>query len=798
MSCNKLGGRQINTLTKRTGIATVNRNCLSQSQHTSLLSTPKGWTPHGLSFLMKKCRKTGGPAANGRRRETGKHVSSDVNTTLWSHFVKQFLQSAEYNLAPATRIILTKILPSRVNFSDPKWSNYRNTQTELCRFLSDLNPDCDSINWKGDFFRTLSSLIFNYMVQILCSGRISKKQKMAHVILKKINDVTNEYVLLNSPDNFLQGVQIFVANMLSPWLEKPINYICNKGTSNKDSTNENTINEIEDQKKIGIESKHSKTNEVIQNKTNKLRLETAKKINQKSKIGKFTKTIVKSRFASQNPNNKATKIIKMNRKSKKGLKFPPVASAADDSEKIIENHKILSDSALVSRPGSNNAIKKKIKNNMKSKHIKSKNKQKSKKSKISKTTVKGSLSMKNPDKATKNRKTTKSLKSKTVITAVHDSEIIIENNKMLSNSILVKNLVGKNANKTKIKSEKKSNILNDKSLTNTNGRGEYTNEENGNNGSTTGNEKLLKSTKQFPNDNTFVADSNNNKKNQFINEYVESLQQATDAEDTQAIIDDGRNDDGQRILTVNKSSKSHYGGDGKLLLSEHGSKPTATIPNRISDSHYYNANEDDGVLNVTDYSKHSVTASQDLSGEKYDINRLKGEELLLKYNDKISLDVDNDGYSDVNTDYDNGFDDDDGHHILIMNEDGDEFESRILDDLANVFLDSSSAGWSNKHDNGITATESRGDESKRNRFQICADDYAHRLLADTFRNKALARPEVCDQSTGVSYNIRKKDGSNYSVRKTILPQCNNRDLQCTMCPLDKSKLVVNTLIELKD
>jgi len=72
------------------------------------------------------------------------------------------------------------------------------------------------------------------------------------------------------------------------------------------------------------------------------------------------------------------------------------------------------------------------------------------------------------------------------------------------------------------------------------------------------------------------------------------------------------------------------------------------------------------------------------------------------------------------------------------------------------------------------------------------------LLADTFRNKALTRPEVFDQSTGVAYNICKKDGSNYSVRKTILPQSKNRDLQCTMCPLDKSKLVVNTLIELKD
>ncbi|XP_003243998.1 protein PFC0760c-like [Acyrthosiphon pisum] len=938
MSCNQLRDRQQNTLIRRIGIATVNRNCLSQSQHTALLSTPKGWTPHGLSFIIKKCRKTGGPAANGRRRETGKYAFFDVNTTIWPHFVKQFLQSAEYNLAPATRIILKKILPSRVNFSDPKWSSYRNTQTELCQFLSNLNPDCDSINWKGDFFRNLTSLTFNYMVQVLCSGRISKKQKMAHVILKKINNVTNEYVLLNSPDNFLQGVQIFVANMLSPWLEKPINYICSKVTSNKDSMNKNMVNEIENQK-IGIETKDSKTNELSQNKTNGLKLKTAKKskINQKSKIGKFTKTIEKRRLSSQN-SYKATKIMKTNRKSKKGLTFSPVIAAVDDLEKIIENHEILSNSVLVrhpvskntikkkmknnkksnhfksennqkskkskssktfvksslysqnsnivtktiktngkskkdmkftpviaavdgsekiienhnilsnsllvrrptikttikkkiknnkkltsvidavhdsnkifenheilsnsvlvSRPDSKYTIKKKIKNNNQSNHIKSENNQKSKKSKISKTIVKGSLSLQNHNKATKkkiNGKLKKGLKSATIVSA-DDFEKISGNNQMLSNSVLAKHSVSKKVSKRKVKGEKNSNILED--VSNTNGRGEYTNVENGNNESMTGNEKSSKSTKQLQNDDTFEADSNGVKKNKFINDDVESLRPATDAENSHAMIDtthDGRKDDGQRTETLKIRSKSHYDGDDKMLLSKHGDKPTTTIPNRITDSQYYNANEDDGVLNVTDYSKHSITVANDLFGEN-DINILR-DEALIKYNDKTSIDVDDDSYSDVNTDYDNGFDDDDGHRFINMNEDGEEFESRILDDLANVFLNSSLAGWSNKHEHGITATESRGDEAKRNCFQICSDGFAQRLLMDTFRNKALIRPEVFDQSTGVAYNICKKDGSNYSVRKTILPQSKNRNLQCTTCALDKSKLVVNTLIELKD
>jgi len=54
--------------------------------------------------------------------------------------------------------------------------------------------------------------------------------------------------------------------------------------------------------------------------------------------------------------------------------------------------------------------------------------------------------------------------------------------------------------------------------------------------------------------------------------------------------------------------------------------------------------------------------------------------------------------------------------------------ARILDDLTNVFLDSSLAGWSNKHENCITATESRGDEFKRNCFHICADSHVRNYM----------------------------------------------------------------------
>lgn len=71
---------------RRTGIVTVNRDCLSQTQHTALLSTPRGhaWTgTHGLSFIMEKCRKKDGPTSNNRRRKSEKMSFFDVNTTMW-------------------------------------------------------------------------------------------------------------------------------------------------------------------------------------------------------------------------------------------------------------------------------------------------------------------------------------------------------------------------------------------------------------------------------------------------------------------------------------------------------------------------------------------------------------------------------------------------------------------------------------------------------------------------------------------------------------------------------------------
>lgn len=47
-------------------------------------------------------------------------------------------------------------------------------------------------------------------------------------------------------------------------------------------------------------------------------------------------------------------------------------------------------------------------------------------------------------------------------------------------------------------------------------------------------------------------------------------------------------------------------------------------------------------------------------------------------------------------------------------------------------------------------------------------------------NRAVAKAKKCDLSPGVIYHICKKDGDNYSVRKTILPIVSkNSDLNLT-------------------
>jgi len=129
-----------------------------------------------------------------------------------------------------------------------KWSNRPNTQAKLCSFFSDLNPECSSSKWKQDFLQSLSSLIFDYIVQVLYCDRITKKNKLlTREILQNINNITQEHGPPQpSSDSLVRGVQIFVANVLSPWLAKSTTDFC-QGADTGLLIKSNINNEFRDQ-----------------------------------------------------------------------------------------------------------------------------------------------------------------------------------------------------------------------------------------------------------------------------------------------------------------------------------------------------------------------------------------------------------------------------------------------------------------------------------------------------------------------------------------------------------------------
>lgn len=153
--------------------------------------------------------------------------------------------------------------------------------TELSSFLTDFDINCDSNQWKHDFTKSLSSLIFDNIVQAHFDNRVQKKDKLALDILKNINNITGEQVSSNNePENFLQGVQILVANVLSPWLKK---YTSNDSQNNKSRKkglkklhfqNDKKTKEVEQLKKKVLSKPKSdkpkgksKSNKVIQKKS---------------------------------------------------------------------------------------------------------------------------------------------------------------------------------------------------------------------------------------------------------------------------------------------------------------------------------------------------------------------------------------------------------------------------------------------------------------------------------------------------------------------------------------------------
>lgn len=218
-----------------------------------------------------------------------------------------------------------------------KWSNHRNTQTELCRFFQDLSPVCRSSQSKQDSIKTLSSLIFNYIVQVLCSDSIKKKNNLTRMVLKIIKETSQGYEL-TSTDHLFEEIQIFIANMLSPWLNTSIAGICqnNSNSENKQSSKnsnqtktvtekENITNQKSKKSKLTksndnlIKSKEyelikSKEDEKFKSKNDRL-IKSEKNRLKKSKKKKFTKskknglTISKENGKAKSQKDRSTKSV---------------------------------------------------------------------------------------------------------------------------------------------------------------------------------------------------------------------------------------------------------------------------------------------------------------------------------------------------------------------------------------------------------------------------------------------------------------------------------------------------------
>jgi len=65
---------------------------------------------------------------------------------------------------------------------------------------------------------------------------------------------------------------------------------------------------------------------------------------------------------------------------------------------------------------------------------------------------------------------------------------------------------------------------------------------------------------------------------------------------------------------------------------------------------------------------------------------------------------------------------------------------------------------------------------------------------DETKNKELTDIKKCgNQNPGIQYRICKKDGSNYSVRKMILPTRENSNSTLIVDPTVKAKLIVKNI-----
>lgn len=156
------------------------------------------------------------------------------------------------------------------------------------------------------------------------------------MILKTISQINKAHGL-KSTNKFLKEVQIFIANMLSPWLNNSITNICHNDSDLENKQSYKTSNRIKTIAAKGKTNRNkSKPNKLKKIKTDRL---TESKENKKTKFKKFESTKSKKNNLSKSEKDMLTESKKdelTNPKSNELIKFKIVMSTKSKKDKLTK------------------------------------------------------------------------------------------------------------------------------------------------------------------------------------------------------------------------------------------------------------------------------------------------------------------------------------------------------------------------------------------------------------------------------------------------------------------------------
>ncbi|XP_050527935.1 uncharacterized protein LOC126898030 [Daktulosphaira vitifoliae] len=234
---------------------TINRDCLIRFEHQQLLSIPKGYIYVGDRKNESDFRKC---SEEKNKKIVDKNVYSQITDLL---SVKS------------------------------KFQNKASELDILCLIFKNLKPECESSTWKQRFTITLTYTLMKIITKDISSYQTLRSKHISTLTLKRLNRITGEQTSITSPKNKLQHVQVYLANALTPWLEKPINQICSDVKEKKQFDDQNKKSKAKFQVLTKRNLYYSKKGKNIVNTSERLihngLLKVSKKENFKKLIGEL-------------------------------------------------------------------------------------------------------------------------------------------------------------------------------------------------------------------------------------------------------------------------------------------------------------------------------------------------------------------------------------------------------------------------------------------------------------------------------------------------------------------------------